>query len=874
VNSRPVTYTSLAVFALFLAAAASSAAGSAFDALPAHLSESGTPTKAELAVAERWQAAIVPGEDDKESAAAWLDQWLGTTLPFRLRVGGAEWQPAAQGWKFTREPAGQHATAVAQEQQVQWTHPASGLKLTWQLKRLADYPAVEWLIWLENTGSKDSPLIEGFRCLQLKMNRAQADKERGDPALRGLTPPPPRAQADMEGDGPISVARKSGESPDTRTFMVHGANGGRCLPDDLMAFSLPVPELGKQAGAVLDLLRQDFEKLEAGRSILHTPLVIGQKQFKHGVGTHSVSRLRIRSPKPIERFSAWIGVDLNERTKVGGGSIVFSVATDQAELFRSEVLRGGQEPKRIDVDAKATQTLLLNVDDAGDGPSFDHADWADATITLRGGEVLRLDDLARGRVDAVVLGSNYYSSNEHLPLFNIEGPEGRGVLVGLGWTGSWSAEITRRGNELTAEAGLPSTRFRLRPGEKVRMPRVLLVFWSGQRLHGHNMLRRVLYDHYLPRVQGGPHYPLVSVNLCFTHHGKGGFLEAANEKHVRSLLAPCRELGVEAFVIDAGWYPCKQWGDIMTTKDFRYDPAKYPHGFRSLAEDFRKAGMAFGLWFPPEALGSYAEPATQEKFLHIVGGFVKDHGITMYRQDAGILPSAKEPDRHGITEMQHIAGLYVMQDGIRKRFPELVMEGCCGGGRRIDLESLARFFWHQKSDKWFDTMSDHCGLHGANLFLPGGVVNVPTEATDDFGVWSSFGGQLCLAWHPLDKGFPMEKAKRQVALYKRVRPYLSGDYYPLTECSLDAPWLAYQFHGEGRGRAADRGGFILVFKRNASAGNSVRLHPRGIGPEDSYAAEFVGSQRRLRLTGAECAKGVPVSLEQTPAAELIHYTRP
>ena len=159
--------------------------------------------------------------------------------------------------------------------------------------------------------------------------------------------------------------------------------------------------------------------------------------------------------------------------------------------------------------------------------------------------------------------------------------------------------------------------------------------------------------------------------------------------------------------------------------------------------------------------------------------------------------------------MQHIAGLYEMQDQLRRRYPFLVMEGCCGGGRRIDLESLSRFLWHQKSDSWFHTVSDQSGLCGANFYLPGGVINVPTEATDNFGLWSSFAGQLCLAWHPLDKDFPMELAKRQVKLYKRVRPLLSGDFYPLTECTLEQPWLAYQFHRNDLNQ-----GFALIFKRN------------------------------------------------------------
>ena len=247
---------------------------------------------------------------------------------------------------------------------------------------------------------------------------------------------------------------------------------------------------------------------------------------------------------------------------------------------------------------------------------------------------------------------------------------------------------------------------------------MLAVAWQGPRLHGQNVLRRVLREHYLPSLPGGrPHLPLVSVNLCFTYHGGGGYLEKPTEKEVLAL-PPCQELGVEAFVIDAGWYPCKQWGDIMTTRDFSTDMHKYPRGFRPLSEAFGKAGMAFGLWFPPEAFGSYADAAVRDRFVGVVRGYVKDQGITMYRQDAGMLPQESDPERQGATEMKHIAGLYAMQDQLRREFPLLLMEGCCGGGRHIDLESVSRFVWHQKSDRWFETLTIIAACTGRTCSFP------------------------------------------------------------------------------------------------------------------------------------------------------------
>lgn len=76
---------------------------------------------------------------------------------------------------------------------------------------------------------------------------------------------------------------------------------------------------------VLQMVRQDFEQLERNRSVIRTPLKIGGRSFAHGLGTHSISHLRVQSPEPIDRFDGWVGVDANERTAGGQGSVIFSV---------------------------------------------------------------------------------------------------------------------------------------------------------------------------------------------------------------------------------------------------------------------------------------------------------------------------------------------------------------------------------------------------------------------------------------------------------------------------------------------------------------------------------------------------------------------
>jgi alpha-galactosidase len=472
-----------------------------------------------------------------------------------------------------------------------------------------------------------------------------------------------------------------------------------------------------------------------------------------------------------------------------------------------------------------------------------------------------------------IIGNNN-SSNNHLPFWSVESPNNRGLIASIGWTGFWNAELYTkkildgRAEEMAISAGMPDskTHFLLHPKEKVCSPRILLLLWEGDYLHGHNTFRRLLYKHYIHPVKGESPIPMVTVNSCFTYHGKGGYLGIADEKKLLPLIPKFIDLGAEAFVIDAGWYEnnLNHW-EIGYRKSFDISRKRYPDGFRSLSEPLKQAGVAFGLWFAPEKLGFSMED-TKAEVLAYINRYAKEELMTMYRQDCGGKPELDEPDRVGINEMKYYEDLYGFWDQIIAEHPNMIMEGCCGGGRRIDLETIQRFSWFQKSDRWFDSESDQCGLYGANMFLPGGYLNIPTSGLEDYEVWSSFAGQLCLAWHPIDADFDMEKALKQVELYKRIRGLLHGDFYPLTKCSLEEPWIGYQFH-----RTDINKGFVLLFRRNTYY-SSIDIALMGLEAKKSYFLQFHGSGKEATYSGKDLAEGITVNIEKSPGAELMTYS--
>ncbi|MEI2724450.1 MAG: alpha-galactosidase [Verrucomicrobiota bacterium] len=123
------------------------------------------------------------------------------------------------------------------------------------------------------------------------------------------------------------------------------------------------------------------------------PLAIGKTEYSRGLFCHANSRLLVRLPAPGKAFSAFVGVDSNNQTRGGRGSIVFSVSVAGKEAFRSKIMREDTPAERLSIELGGATEFLLEAGDAGDGIACDQADWVDAKILLADGHVLWLGEL-------------------------------------------------------------------------------------------------------------------------------------------------------------------------------------------------------------------------------------------------------------------------------------------------------------------------------------------------------------------------------------------------------------------------------------------------------------------------------------------------
>jgi alpha-galactosidase len=163
-------------------------------------------------------------------------------------------------------------------------------------------------------------------------------------------------------------------------------------------------EAGRWAGAKFDAV-PDTVKPGAGLYVVANndpvqlnaragqPMRLGDKHYSRGLYCHAVSKVVVRLPGPGESFTAVAGVDSNEQTSGGRGSVHLAVQVEGQERFKSPLLREGSVPVQVQVELGGAAEFTLLVDDGGDGIGCDQADWADARVKLKDGTGLWLADL-------------------------------------------------------------------------------------------------------------------------------------------------------------------------------------------------------------------------------------------------------------------------------------------------------------------------------------------------------------------------------------------------------------------------------------------------------------------------------------------------
>ncbi|MCQ2142658.1 MAG: alpha-galactosidase [Bacteroidales bacterium] len=513
------------------------------------------------------------------------------------------------------------------------------------------------------------------------------------------------------------------------------------------------------------------------------------------------------------------------------------------------------------------------------------------------------------------------SSNQAFPFFSVSTPTG-GIVFAIGWTGTWIADIERpAADRFRVTSGMKFLDTYLLPGEEVRMPSIAMVPWrSDDRMDGNNKFRHFILAHHHPLDSRGEpiDYPVcTSFNYgdpapcneytCMT----STYATALIERYAQFSLVP------DVFWLDAGWYKeANKWQEdknwCNTVGCWEVDDTRFPNGLGEVADAAHSVGAKFMLWFEPERVqcGSYWCRDHKEYLLNHIPGepadycegdvsynshivnlgnpearrwmtdeiikLIRDNRIDYYRQDYNLDPEGffwanDEPGRRGICEIGYITGLYAFWDDLRAEFPDMLIDNCASGGRRLDLETTSRAAPLWRTDyNYGEPIGYQCHTYGLNQWLP--VHGTGAGNCDPFTYRSSFSYCVTHNWKVTNAGFDIREMQKRLAEFYAVRPYFLEDFYPLTDCGEQIVenniWVAYQLN-----RPSDGSGYIVAFRREDCPEANKAVMLKGLAPDATYVLENQDNGETAEYSGAELAAGLTLALDTPKTSLLIKYNR-
>jgi alpha-galactosidase len=481
-------------------------------------------------------------------------------------------------------------------------------------------------------------------------------------------------------------------------------------------------------------------------------------------------------------------------------------------------------------------------------------------------------DLAPG--ERIELGAAGRSSEQFVPLLFVDG-ENDEFFGGLMWSGSWHAALDRVADRLRIVVDFPGVSTTVTPSHPVELPHAFF----GVRAHGGPDESGALHQFVMRGIRHGrPFSPLVTYNTWFLYG------TTVNEDAMIAEMERAAALGIELFVIDAGWYI-----GAGATSDYDFeaglgtweaDPDRFPSGLASLADYAHGLGLKFGLWVEPErvALATVDKPGlAREAWLATRNG---DYGGTaaaqlcLARSDARqwllerltalldqVHPDYVKWDNNGWTNcnrsghghgpadgnMQHVQALYGLLDELRRRYPDLLIENVSGGGARIDFGMLAYTDTAWMDDRTSPARHVRHNIEGLTFAFPPAYLlsflidadGEPIAGATDLPLLVRSRGASVLGLTYRAELLDDETAgflAQQIAEYKTYR-----DTIALANASLLTLQTPYDDRGwDALEELADDGRVALIFAFQSDFSEErVVLYPRGLLPDAVYAVRSI-----------------------------------
>ncbi|MCD7752458.1 MAG: alpha-galactosidase [Lachnospiraceae bacterium] len=466
-------------------------------------------------------------------------------------------------------------------------------------------------------------------------------------------------------------------------------------------------------------------------------------------------------------------------------------------------------------------------------------------------------------------GTSSHQYNPGVILTGKHTTEEQGGCYGLlfAYSGNFSCEAEKDQFDQTRVLmglGTDFLRYPLQPGECFTVPETIMCY-SDQGLgelsrHYHDCIR-----HHICRGKYAKETRPLLLNSW-----EGAYFHFTGETIV-NLAREAKPLGIDMVVMDDGWFG-KRDNDFSGLGDWQANEEKLQMSLGELVKRVNDEGVRFGIWMEPEMVSEDSDlyrahpdwalcfpgrEAVRGRYQLVLDFSREDVREAVFTQvcevlDSGNIEYLKWDFNRSIADIasaqrvpgkvtyDYILGLYDFLEKLSARYPELLIEGCSGGGGRFDAGML-----YYTPQIWCSDNTDAADRafiqYGTSFFYPActmgahvsAVPNHQTGRTTSLqtrGV-TAMAGTYGFELNPaLLTDAEKEEVKEQVQTFKRVEELVrNGDYYRLSDPYEEA-FAAWAFVSKEKDRALLS---VVMLEKHANMPVSyVRL--RGLLPEEMY----------------------------------------
>lgn len=315
-------------------------------------------------------------------------------------------------------------------------------------------------------------------------------------------------------------------------------------------------------------------------------------------------------------------------------------------------------------------------------------------------------------------GTSSHQYNPMIILAEKETTEDAGSCYSMSfvYSGGFKAEVEKdQYNQTRALMGLSDEQFSypLEPGETFYVPETILSYSN----HGLSLLSQNLHKCIRTHVCRGKYKDTVRPVLL--NSWEASYFDF-DGKSIYELAKQAADMGVEMLVLDDGWFG-KRDDDNSGLGDWQVNEKKLGEPLGSLVEKINALGLKFGIWFEPEAINEDSDlyrahpdwaltipgrdPVRSRNQLvldfsrpevvdHIFGQIceILDQGNIEYVKwdmNRSLCDCfSRNTAEQGRVMYDYVLGLYDFLERLVQRYPDLLIEGCSGGGGRFDAGML------------------------------------------------------------------------------------------------------------------------------------------------------------------------------------------